>query len=178
MRDMEYDRRVSVFVMTCGHEVDGSSLMCYLYFAQKLGFDLGFNFRASCGGVTSRKAEGYINELLVGDFLSYNSATAKYSYHEDSKRGMVRVAGEDLDLLDSIYDVVSDLSNWELSFVATLDILQDDVRQRQLSEELSFEDVKNSIVVSMKRLCPRYTDELFEAASERLLKLYSLKDGR
>ena len=176
MRDMEYDRRVSVFVMTCGREIDGSSIMCYLYFAQRLGFNLGFNFRASYGGVTSRKAEGYLNELLVSDFLSYDSTTARYTYQENSKRGMVRVAGEDLDLLDNMYAIISDLSSWELSFVATLDILQDEVRQRQLSEDISFEDAKDSIVTSMKRLCPRYTDELFEAASERLLNLYKLKE--
>ena len=176
MRNMEYDRRVSTYVFTYGKKIDSGSLMCYLYFAQKIGFDLGFNFRASCSGVTSRKAEGYISDLLTNDLLCYDSQSLSYTYNT-IRDNEVRIKCIDLDVLDAIVTLMGDLSAWELSFVATLDILQDDAYHTLSGQDFDCEDIKSMVVASMKRFCNGYTDELFEAASERLVQLYKLKSN-
>ena len=44
------------------------------------------------------------------------------------------------------------------------------------SDKRSFTDYKEEVISAMKRLCVNYTDELFDAASERLLNIYNLKE--
>lgn len=175
MRDVEYDRLVSVFVLTCGKEIDDNSLICSLFFAQKVGFNLDFNFRVNQRGVSSSKAESYLKGLLVDGSLSFDG-NSSYVYPIQSQSSSVRVSGDDFYKLEDLRSLLSDLESWEMSFLVTLSILQEDCMERQRSSNCSFEDVRNEVVNAMKRLCVNYTDELFEAASERLLKIYELKE--
>ena len=174
MRDIDYDRLVSVFMFTSGREMDRNSLVCHLYFAQRLGFNLDFNFRVNQRGVSSSKAESYIKELLVSGSLMYDVNKSAYSYALQGHKNPVRVCGEDFYLLECLLDLMHDLESWELSFLVTLSILQDDCLERQSSSGMSFGEVHYEVVCAMKRLCPMYTETLFEAASGRLLRMYDL----
>ena len=177
MRDMEYDRLVSVFVLTCGKEIDGNSLICQLYFAQKLGMDLDFNFRVNQRGVSSSKAESYVKGLIVDGSLCFDSTKLVYSFPTQSQTNRVRVSGDDFYLLEDLRNLLSDLESWELSFLVTLAILQEDCMGRQSSNNTSFSEVREEVISAMKRLCVNYTDGLFDAASERLIKIYGLKEN-
>lgn len=176
MRDVDYDRLVSVFVLTCGKELDDSSLICQLFFAQKLGFNLDFNFRVNQRGVSSSKADNYLRSLVVDGNLSVDSTKSTYTYPVHSVSDRVMVCGEDFFLLEDLKDLLSDLDGWELSFIVTLAILQEDIMFCQGSDKRSFTDYKEEVISAMKRLCVNYTDELFDAASERLLNIYNLKE--
>lgn len=175
MKDIEYNRLVSVFLFTCGKEIDDNSLICHLYFAQKLGLDLDFNYKVSQRGVYSSKAESYLKDLLVSGELSYDNEKSTYSFPLRTAKRAVRVSAEDFYLLESISDVLSDLESWELSFLVTLAIVQEDYFKLQKSSKVSFDELRDRTVSAMKRLCPNYTDDLFEGASSRLLVLYNLR---
>lgn len=176
MRDVDYDRLVSVFVLTCGKELDDNSLICQLFFAQKLGFNLDFNFRVNQRGVSSSKADSYLKGLVVDGKLSVDNSRSSYTYPVRSTSDRVMVCGEDFFLLEELRVLLSDLDSWELSFIVTLAILQEDIMFSQREDKQSFDDSKEEVIGAMKRLCSNYTDDLFDAASERLLDIYNLKE--
>lgn len=174
MRDTDYDRLVSVFLFTCGKEIDDNSLICHLFFAQKLGFNLDFNFKVNQRGVSSSKAESFLKDLIISGELSYDNERGLFTFPIRTNKDCVRVSADDFYLLESISDVLSDLESWELSFLVTLAIIQEDCFKRQGVNKVSFDELRDGVISAMKRLCPNYTDDLFEGASSRLLILYNL----
>lgn len=172
MRNSDYDRLVSTFMFTCAKEISSSSLICSLYFAQKVGFNLGFNFKPTQRGIQSIKVETYLDELVYQGRLS-STKDMRYVYLLDYKN-IVSLEYSDYEALDLLGGILSDLSPLELTFLVTLDVLQNEVYQKISKGGTNLEDGKLFVIDSLKRMFQWYTDANFIGAFDRLLLIDNL----
>lgn len=172
---MEYDRTVSLFCLTANRKVDSSSLICYLYFCQRIGFNLGYQFRSTPRCIQSSKVDAYLDLAVFQDKLAYDKDTGKYNYVMTGDSSLVPVGYTDMEVLDNLFKVLSDLSAIELSFLVALDMLNLSISQDKKLKEMSFDEQRSYISTTLERLYPIYTDEVFTEACKRIIEIERLE---
>lgn len=172
---MDYDRLASLFCVTANRMRSSSSLVCYLYFCQKVGFNLGYCFKSTLRGIKSAKAEEYIDSAVLQDRLVYSRASDMYTYTMTGNQSCVPVAFEDMEVIEKLDSCLADLCSMELSFLVTLDMLNESISG---NKTMTVDEQKEYVSTALKRVYIIYTDEVFDNACRRLIEIGKLSVGR
>lgn len=175
MRSITKDDRLFCMFVCADDSIKCNRIVCYLYVLQEMGFNLGFRYKVSNGGISSRDIDNYMNELLGSGLLVMKNHVISAEIPLNEVFLEYPLDYQDLCALEVVLQALRSLDDEDLNFMCLTNLVTHNVH-----EKVSFSDYNTSremIVNILKSQSTVYSDENFNASLKVMNLLREYRDN-